>query len=235
MTGALSLRACVCAVSFSLGTLFCQRDASAAVMISFSNGDSFDGDMIGDMAGPFFDAGSGVTGTITTTLLPLGRQLNSTSGQIGISSGTNGSAFDSAEFWGFTWDVDATFQHVDFSSFSTATESFQIQSDTWIGQSFSPTDSDITFNDGTGAFSFGSGDSSDNFNLLDLNNGNPIPLAAGSEIVFKFAGDGTDFARITGMTFGLSATTVPEPGAMAMFVVLGLTAGFYRHRRRSSS
>ena len=80
-------------------------------------------------------------------------------------------------------------------------------------------------------FRFGSGDTSDDFNLIDLNGGNPIPLTAGSEVVFAMAGDAADSARVAGITFGLSEQAVPEPNALVV-IGIALIASLWRQGLR---
>ena len=136
-------------------------------------------------------------------------------------------AFDNAESWSFRWDTNTTFDAIDFSSFSTATETFTLQSSAFQGIALTPGDSDIAFDSSTGTFTFSSGDSTDNFNLNDLSGGVQLNVSASVALTLSFQGAAADFGRLQSFSF----TAVPEPSA-CLLCLLGLPVTLQRRRVR---
>ena len=190
----------------------------------FTNGDAFDNDAAGGTA-----IVPGI-GTLTTiSVLPDGA-VNTTSGALGINAtggGDAADAFDNAESWSFRWDTNTTFDAIDFSSFSTATETFTLQSSAFQGIALTPGDSDIAFDSSTGTFTFSSGDSTDNFNLNDLSGGVQLNVSASVALTLSFQGAAADFGRLQSFSF----TAVPEPSA-CLLCLLGLPVTLQRRRVR---
>lgn len=205
--------------------------SEATLIVTFSNGDTFDGDGATDTAGPFLDAASGVSSTLTTVAVNPSGALNANAGSLGIADG-GGSSFDNGESWTFQWDQSSEFEGIDFASFSTASESFSLTSTAFVGLGpLTPGDSNITFDNGLGRFTFGSGDTSDDFNLNDLSGGVLLPIAAGTPLTLAFSGaPSSDSATLTTMSF--SFTAVPEPSTSLLLAgALSLFAGIHRRRR----
>ncbi|HUG70529.1 MAG TPA: hypothetical protein VMM76_22460 [Pirellulaceae bacterium] len=163
--------------------------------------------------------------------------INTTNGALGINAvagSDTASAFDDGESWVFDWSIDTLFRGIDFQLFSTPTEQFRLQNSDWIGLSFTPQDSNITFDGLLGEFTFASNDSTDNFDLTDLSNGTPLPVSAGSDLTLTFLTSAADNASLQSLTFA-SSTSVPEPGTLALASLAGLAylgyAGFQKHRQ----
>jgi len=201
----------------------------ADLIINFTNGDSFDGDVAGSTAGPFNI--DGLSGTITTRGVAPDGSVNTTSGRLGInaSSGTDtADKFDDGESWTFDWNIDTFFQGVNFQEFSTPTETFAIQSNDWIGLSITPGNGEISFSDTFGAFTFTSGDISDDFNLNDLSGGARLPVYAQNDVVFTYSDSAGGNGSIQSMTFA-----TPEPGTLILGTVASIALAGYQLCRRS--
>lgn len=183
--------------------------ALATLALEFADGDSFDQDAAGGMAGPFTDPMTGLTGSITTfsVVTPQGNSnLESVSGYLGISN----PAFETGESWSFSWDVSTEFAGIDLVLLNLGDE-LTIRSDAWIGLTRS-TSGDVTFASSTGTYSFVDDDNdadSDFFNATSL--GGAIPLPAGAEITLAFSST-TGAVQMEGLSFNLVA--VPEPSAL---------------------
>jgi hypothetical protein len=201
--------------------LSCIATSGRAALITFSNGDSLDGDVAGSTAIFLLDAQNA---TLTTRSVGPSGAINTTTGQLGINAvgSDTANAFNNGETWSFDWSINTLFQGIDFRSFSTATESFRLQADDWIGLTISPQDSDIAFNSGAGRFTFTSGDTTDNFNLTDLSNGAPLAVAAGSDVTLVFSDTGSGSAGLQSLTFASNAASVPEPKSLFLAGFLAL-------------
>jgi hypothetical protein len=225
------------AVIISTGLIFFStpRNANATAAIMFLNGDSFDGNVAGSTAGPFLDSATSVSGTITTTsVMPGGSLVNTTSGQLGVNApGTLDTAdsFDNGESWSFKWNVDSQFAGIDFGNYSTATENlgFSVQSSAWIGLGISPGSTNVLFSSATGAFTFRDGTASDIFTVTDLYGAGSVPtVLAGTDILISYTAGSTDNAVIQGMSFNLP---VPEPTSITLLSLVGILIVGHRKLR----
>ncbi len=209
--------------------------ANADFVISFTNGNDFEGHDGasgdgGDEAGPFVDSVSGVSTTLTTSVVaPIGESsLNPNSGTLGISSDSgNNAAFDDGEFWTFSFDKNVSFQGIDFVAFSETTETFTVQSAAFAGLTIDPGDSNITFSGDT--FTFESADTSDDFNVDDIFGGDIVEIASGTGITIAFQSTATDFAQVGSLTF--AAASVPEPAHLSL-AAFGVLGWMYKRRRK---
>jgi len=215
-------------------TLTSSNRSRADIILTFSNGDSFEGDDAGDMAGPFTDPATDITGTITTQSVSPSGVLNPNSGSLGIDSdedsGDFGARFDHGENWTFEWDIKTYFEGIDFDLFSEETETFSVQSNDWINLTgVNPVSDEVTYNSSTGTFEFSSGTSSDDFDLNDISGGTFLPVNSGTDIAISYSGGSADDAVIADMTFA-----TPEPST---FILVGIAAlafvgfSFLRHRK----
>jgi hypothetical protein len=135
--------------------------------------------------------------------------------------------FDDGEQWTFDWNIDTFFQGVNLGDFSTATETFSIQSDDWIDLSISPGSSEITFDATTGKLMFAAGDSSDDFTLDDLTGGSLLPVSAGTDIAISFSDTGGQNASLQSIT-----VANPEPGTLVLGSLAATVLLAFRSRRR---
>lgn len=210
--------------------------AHADLMITFADGDSFEGDTTGSMAGPFLDAATGTVGNITTLAVgPAGAVLNPNAGTLGINavgSGDTAGAFDDEELWAFSWDVDSQFTGIDFVLGDD--ETFAIGAADWIGLTLTPGSSAVSFDSLTGTFTISNGHTLDDFDLDDLTGGVALDVLAGSfiSIGFETTGAAGNSAVISDISFALPAA-VPEPGSMAL-CLCGAGVVVLRRRKRAT-
>ncbi len=201
----------------------------ADLIITFANGDTFDGDGSGSTAGPFNV--DGVPTTITTvSATPNGSVLNTTAEGLGINAtGTSDSAsrFDPSEAWAFAFDVATFITGINFAFFSTATEEFTLQSNDFIGTGAVPTEPRISFDNATGQFTFASGSADDDFDLNELSGGVPLLVSAGTNVNVAFSGGASDTATIESVT-----VANPEPSTFLLSAAALSGLGFYRWRQR---
>lgn len=204
--------------------------AQSAVVISLAtNSADFDDDVAGSTAGPYTDAVTAVTGTITTTQVTdttgvAGDSLNFGGSQSGIGVNTSISLLES---WSFTWDVATQLTAIDFSALNAGLNA-QIQSNAWIGASITPGSANVSFSSVTGTFQFNGSQSGDGFNLAEMYGTSTIPIINPGTTLTISSVSGDGFSIGTGFTWNLLA--VPEPNAIAL--LLGATGMFLGLRRR---
>lgn len=221
--------------------------AFSEVVYTFENNGILDGDEAGDDAVFPPDSSSGVTGIVTTIEVvqfdgSTSGQLNENSGSLGISSdsGGNNAAFDGAEAWSFSWDVDTTLDFIDFDAF-TSSETMTVQSTDWVGRTYTiESGRNLAFDSGLGRFTFGddSVEGADAFSLTSIVSGDLLFVSAGTPYTLA-NGSAGDSAAIGELTFSASssATAAPEPGsAVALLGLAGVAvAKRWRRKRRRAS
>lgn len=198
----------------------------ATIVITFANGNTFEGDEAGDTAGPFTDTMTGLSGTImTTSVLPDG-VLNPNAGTLGINaaatSGESSSDFDNGESWSFSWNVPTEFAGISFGGYlNDSDEEFTVSSSEWTSLTPS-TGTGVSFAAGT--FTFANNVSGDSFDASSL--GGPVSLSMGSAMTISFAsGGGT--ATVTSLSFNI----VPEASAFLFgTMICGVIGLFYSGR-----
>lgn len=213
-----------CALVF-LGVMFMTPIcANAGLTFSFANGDALDGHVAGSIADFLID---GQLATLTTRTVTPSGSLNTNSGVLGINAAgpeDEPAAFDNGERWVFDWNIDTLFEGIDLQLFSTSTELFSLQSDDWMGLTLIPGESDhINFDQLLGAFTFTSGDFTDNFTLTDLTGGVLLPVSAGADLTLAYSDSNSGNAQLQSLTFAASTATVPEPGTLVL-TALGVLA-----------
>jgi hypothetical protein len=207
--------------------------ANATVTITFANGDTFDGDVAGSLAGPFTDAATPLTAEIlTSAVAPAGSVVNTVAGQLGINDpgADTVDAFDNGESWIFSWSQNSQFVGIDLGGYSTLAEdfAFSVQSPELVGLVITPGSANVAFNSGTGTFTFDSGTLSDIFTATDLYGSGPIPVIANTRTIkFSFSAAGEN-AFVQGMSFNL---LIPEPSSAVAMTLSGVLLLLAQRRR----
>jgi len=217
---------------------------SAATIIGpFNDGHDLDNHDIGSSS--LFTDGA-ITSTLTTrsltemdgtshTTAGSGVLLNTVSGSIGInSSGSSDSSsrFDNQEAWTFDWSTDSEFTFIDLAFFtSSATETFQLQSDDWKGLTLTPGSASVSFNSSSGTFTLSDKGNLDEFNLNDLSGGVTLAVAAGTDITISYSNDGSNSSNTNASFTEMQFNLIPEPSVLSLLGLFTLTSAFHRQRK----
>lgn len=204
--------------------------ADAAVVISMVDSRlAFHDKKAGDTSGPFLDAESGVSGTITTT------RVTDSAGNPGASvfidtngsqTGVNNTQISGQESWSFQWDVDTQLLHIDYSSLN-GTGVAAIQSDAWIGLAITPGTTSAHFDSVTGTFTLDGDLPGDTFTQSHLYGTGDVPVIPGGTEITLFSATGDSYAIGAGFTWAL----IPEPATLSV-IVGAAGAMLMRPRRR---
>ncbi len=215
--------------------------ASADFLLTFDDGDSFDGDAATqmndatDQAGPF-NLGS-IQSAILTTRKINGvvasteqNTLETNEFKLGIdSAGVNGGEknnWNDGESWTFDFNAEVHFAGINLGGM-TSGEAFTVQSDSFIG--FVPVGAlgdGVSFNSATGTFTFSGDANNDDFEVSDLG-GNAAKITAGDEVTIAFSGGEAFVQSLT------LSSAIPEPGSGMLIVVLAAGLAIGQRRRRS--
>jgi len=199
----------------------------------------FDGDRVGDTAGPFLDPQTGVSATLTTRALyaPISGpvELNTTTVGLGINvvgeGGEESGEFDVDESWTFDWDVPTYFEMIDMRGLGND-EYFVIQSSDWVGlEGISPASAYVNFDADQGRFELWGGEACGEFDLNDLTGGTVLPVGPGTDVLITLdATDDQGYASIERMSW----TATPEPSSfvLTLLALAGTVAAISARGRR---
>lgn len=213
--------------------------SASADLVSFSEGDSFDGDQAtllfdsSDLAGPL-GAGGVILRTVKINGVEASTAANNLEttgavggGKLGIDSasvsGGEKNNWDDGESWTYELDQVTYFDAISFGGFSSG-EVFTVQSNSFIG--FSPVGTlgtGVSFNSTLGAWMFDGAASNDDFTVSDLG-GTAARVLALDDITISFAGSSS-------ATLQAISISVPEPGCFGFLLVLGMGVTLRRKQR----
>jgi len=207
----------------------------ASIKLVFSDGDAFDGNVVGDTVSL-----AGGLDLTTQALNSTGLSLNSVTpanpanAGLGINSvggntmgsnprGDGSGRFDALsnpselEFWSFSFNSDINFEGIDFALLGNS-EAMTLGSAAWIGLTLVPaTPAAVTFDSVSGVFTLGgSGVPGDDFTLNDLTGGDSLFVSAGESITIGAAADTS--ARLQSLTL----TAVPEASSCLIWGLFSL-------------
>ena len=189
----------------------------------------FDGDGIGDAAGPFLIDGESVnfstdalTGVVATNSFGLG-----------LNSGVNdpdAESFNIGESWTINADKALFFTGLELGGLQIE-ETFTIQSNQWINLSGVVTGAGVTYTAATGTFSLTDGQAGDIFTDAELTGGVSLTLLAGSNLTLgnlESTFGLNDDVELENISFRFNP--VPEPTSGLVMAGLGLALLFRRER-----
>lgn len=190
--------------------------ASAAWVSSFADGDSFEGDLVGDTAGPFTDPDTSISATLTTLALPTGKFLDTNANVLAPATKITGTpSFKDFESWSFKWSAATRLLLVDLTSNGNdpTLDLFTVTIPALIGTSIT-TGANVTWNSGTGTFSFNAAQAGRLYNAALLYGGDAAPIIpADSTIVFT----ALENANANGIqTMSFEFLPVPEPASVTL-------------------
>ncbi len=204
-----------------------------ADLVTFTDGDSFDGDQAtqlfdsSDQAGPL-----GSNGVILRTVKINGvdsateaNQLETTGGKIGIdSAAVNGGEknnWDDGESWTYEYNQATLFDEINFGGL-TGTDAFSVQSNSFIGFiAGGPLGTGVTFDTVSGTWTFDGTATNDHFTVAELG-GIAARVLAFDDITISFSGSSSATVQ------GIGVTSVPEPGCVCFLLALGLGVSWRR-------
>lgn len=199
----------------------------ADIVVDFADGDQFDGDGIGGTA-LLQDDTTSETILLTTVAGHGGIFLDSNNGSLGLGP-VDSNSFDIGEFWGFNFNKNAQFQSLTFAQLTQNSDEISMQSNDWIGETFSPTDpSRVQFFSASGTFVFDRGPvggPQQTWDLNDLTGGVVLKLTQGETVNFAYA------AGLTDAAMNQMVWAVPEPTTTLVAALPLIGLAITRRRR----